>query len=251
MFKPTKRDIKRYQGMSVCILTPCGSYNVSARFAQDLANMIAYSWLHGLKIYQMGITERMVVDWARNDLARKARDHVNEYTDKKFTHVLWLDDDHVFNPDLALWLAREEFDMVSALYYGRTAPHYPVVYVKSQEMRDKDSSRENEEYIHYPLIEVPEKLFRCDAVGFGALLMRRDVFDRVPEPWFTLDWRAGEDIAFCVKAKAHGIDIMCDGRYKLGHIGPPPIVTHKTYAKAQEESPEQFESQKVKVLLNA
>ncbi len=241
MFKPTKKDKKRFEKMSVCILTPCGGYDMSGQFAQDVVNMVAYSWMNGLKVYQMGITQRMVVDWARNDLARKAKEHVCEYTGEKFTHLLWLDDDHVFNPDLALWLAREDYSMVSALYFGRTSPHYPVVYVKDQD---------GDKYKHFPLVDVPDSLFECDAVGFGALLMRRDVLDKVPEPWFTLDWQAGEDIAFCVKVKEFGVKIHCDGRYKLGHIGPPPIVTESTYQAAKLEHPEIFESEKIKVRLN-
>lgn len=242
MYKPTERDKERYNGMSVCILTPCGGYNVSVKWAQNVANMVAYSWLNGLRVYQMGITERMVVDWARNDLARKAREHANEYTGKSFTHLLWLDDDHVFNPDLACWLAREDRDMVSALYYGRTPPHYPVVYIHAKD--------DDKEFKHYPIVEVPDNLFECDAVGFGALLMKRDVLDRVPEPWFTIDWKAGEDIAFCKKAKDHGIGIYCDGRYKLGHIGVPPVITEKTYKQAQKDRPDIFNDKKVKILLN-
>lgn len=226
LFIPKHASVK---DKSVCILTPCGGYSVSARFAKSVANMVAYSWMHGLKVYQMGITERMVVDWARNDLAKKAKEHVNEYTGEQFTHLLWLDDDHVFNPDLACRLASYDLDMVSALYYGRTEPFYPVVYVKDEKGAD--------EYKHFPLIEVPDSLIEVDAVGFGALLMRRDVFARVPEPWFTVDWRAGEDIAFCLKAKKHGIRIFCDGAYKLGHIAPPSIVTHETYAAHLKKNP--------------
>ena len=225
-----KSEPGQFDDMSVCILTPCGSYDLSAKFAKCLANMIAYSWMNGLKIYQMGMTERMVVDWARNDLARKAVDHVNEYTDEKFTHLLWLDDDHVFNPDLAVCLARHKKDMVSALYFGRLSPHYPVVYVRNHDSEHK----------HYPLVEVPNALFQCDAAGFGALLMDRSVFDRVPEPWFTIDWRCGEDIAFCMSAKKHGVQIWCDGSYKLGHIAPPPIVTEKNYLSYKDANPDEF-----------
>jgi len=231
LYTPTDEDKKLFEKMAVCILTPCSGYHVFTKFCKDTANMIAYSWMHGLKVYQMGTTERMVVDWARNDLARKAKDHINEYTGEKFTHLLWLDDDHAFNPDLALFLARTNQDIVSALYFGRTSPHFPVAYVK-------DFS--GDKYKHFPIIEVPNTLIEVDAVGFGATLMRRDVFEKVSEPWFTIDWKCGEDIAFCVKAKEFGYKIMLDGQYKLGHIGVPPIITESTYRQAQEKNPEIF-----------
>ena len=241
IYVPTDEDRKAYEGLEIVILTPVGSYEVHAKFAKCVANLIAYSWMHGLKVYQMGITERMVVDWARNDLARQASEQTNEYTGNKFSHFLWLDDDHVFNPDLACYLARlADLDMVSALYFGRTQ-HLPVAYVKD------DSG---DKYKHYPLIEAPRALAEVDAVGFGALLMRRDVFDRVPEPWFTLDWHAGEDIAFCVRAKEHGVKVWLDGSYALGHIGPPQIVTEATYKQYLIDHAEEFKD-RIKVPLGS
>lgn len=219
LYEPDKRAKKKYKDYSILILTPCGGYDVKAKFAKCLANMISYSWMHGLKIHQMGMTERMVIHWARNDLAKQAKGKLNEYTGKPFTHILWLDDDHVFNPDMALYLANNgDKDVVSALYYGRTKP-LPVVYVKD-DTPDK--------YKHYPLIEVPRSLIEVDAIGFGACLMRADVLEKVPEPWFDFN-RAGEDIYFCVHAKEAGVKIYCDGSYILGHIGDPQIVTEKTY----------------------
>jgi thermostable 8-oxoguanine DNA glycosylase len=68
-YTPTKSDRKKFEELSVCILTPCRSHYNHIMFTRSVANMIAYSWLHGLKVYQMGVTEGMVVDWARNDLS--------------------------------------------------------------------------------------------------------------------------------------------------------------------------------------
>jgi len=202
--------------LSICVMTPCGSGSPPMEFVTSLVNMIAFSWLNGLRIYQIINTSRMVVDWARNELARTAIEHKCEYTGQYFTHILWLDDDMVFQPDLALrLLKRPNLDMVSGLYFGRGTP-LPVVFVK----RPEDKSR----HIHHNIADVPHALVEIDACGFGALMMRRDVLERVPEPWFTIDWQAGEDIAFCVKAKENGIRIWCDGTVILGHIGNRVIV---------------------------
>jgi len=237
LYAPSETDIRKYENYSICILTPCAGYTNSARFTKSVANMVAYSWMNGLRIYQMGITERMVVDWGRNELARTVKDKINEYTDEKFTHLLWLDDDHTFNPDLACALMRHDKDMVGALYFARVGKPLPVVYVCGEE-----------EYMHYPLIIAPNALFRCDAIGFGALLMRRNVLDRVPEPWFTLDWKCGEDLAFCISARKYGIEIYCDGQYKLGHIGAPPVVTEKDYLEHIEKYSAEY-ADKIKVQL--
>lgn len=229
----SKSDKAQFEKMRVAVLSPI--MHLEPQWVRSLANMVGYSWSRGLKILEMGITEREVVQWARNNLARNAV-HWDCYLDKQpFTHLLWLDTDHVFNPDLACALARHfasgEVDMVSALYFGRQSPYLPVAYVK-----DGGPS----EYTHYPLIEVPNCLCEVDAVGFGALLVKLDVFKRVPEPWFTLDTNAGEDIAFCVHAKKHGVRIFLDGQYKLGHFGEKQIITEKIYREYLDKNREQF-----------
>ena len=239
LYEPTKADRKIYERMSICILTPCKDYEAPLRFTKSVVNMVAYSWMHGLPIYQMGVTERMVIHWARNDLATQVREKINEYTGQKFTHILWLDDDHVFNPDLAVYLARHgDLDLVSALYFGRSGRHLPVVYVKDDNP---------DPYKHYPLIEVPANLCEVDAIGFGACLMRRDVLDRLPEPYFKFN-DCGEDIYFCVHAKQHGVRVWCDGSYMLGHIGEPGIVSHETYLRYMKDHEETFRD-RVKVPL--
>jgi hypothetical protein len=231
LYEPTTADREVYSRMSVVILTPCKDYEVPARFAKSVVNLVAYSWMHGLPVYQMGVTERMVIHWARSDLARIVRDKQNEYTGERFTHVLWLDDDHVFNPDLLVYLARHgDLDMVSALYYGRAGRHLPVVYVKDQNP---------DKYKHYPLVEVPPKLCEVDAVGFGALLMRRDVLDRMEEPYFRFN-DCGEDIYFCVHARERGMRVFVDGSYMLGHLGDMQTVTHETYLQYMRDNEETF-----------
>lgn len=230
LYSPPRAATQAWADYQLAILTPCKDYEVAARFAKSVANLIAYSWMQGLKVYAMGVTERMVVHWGRNDLVRTALRQQNEYTGEPFTHFLWLDDDSVFNPDLAVYLAHHgDLDIVSALYFGR-GPHLPVVYVK-------DGSADP--YKHYPLVEVPAKLCEVDAVGLGACLMQRQVFERLPEPWFAFNG-AGEDIYFCVSARAAGLRIFCDGSYRLGHIGPPQIVTEATYRAYMDAHQERY-----------
>ena len=81
------------------------------------------------------------------------------------------------------------------------------------------------------------------------MFMKRDVLDKVCEKPFTLDWRCGEDIAFCVEAKEKGVKIYCDGAYRLGHLGMAPIVTEKVYLKYQEEHPDEF-GEKIPIALD-
>lgn len=220
VYVPSKAERKRLEDLSVVILTPCKDYECSTRFTRSVVNMTAYSWMHGLRVCQMGVTERMVVHWGRNELARLALSHISDITGQRYSHILWLDDDHVFNPDMLLYLARHsDLDMVSALYFGRAGRHLPVCYIK-----DDNKDR----YTHYQMIEVPPTLCEVDAVGFGACLMRMDVLDRVPSPWFRFH-EAGEDIFFCVHAKERGVKIYVEGSYTIGHLGAQEEVTMETY----------------------
>jgi hypothetical protein len=140
LYKPTSRDKRKYKKMRVAIVTPCGTYSNPFIFTKSLANLIAYSYKHGLRVEAFGGTERMVIHWARNELARQALKV--DVDGKKPTHILWLDDDHTFNPDMLCYLARNgDKDVVSALYYGRQQ-HLPVAYVK-----DFDDDK----YKHFPL----------------------------------------------------------------------------------------------------
>ena len=89
------------------------------------------------------------------------------------------------------------------------------------------------------MIEAPESLCEVDAVGFGAVLMKRSVLDQVPEPWFAFK-DCGEDIYFCVHAKEAGVKIHLDGSYVLGHIGVPNIVTEKTYREYMDANQDKY-----------
>jgi hypothetical protein len=215
----TPEEMKHFAGMQVAILSPI-MFDYP-RFWTSVVNMIGYSWHHGIRVEEIAITERTVVDWARNDLAREAVSRKSMYTDKPYTHFLWLDSDHLFKADLLCQLARHDVDMVSAVYYKRLKDPTPVIYVRN----DKDP----EGLAHFPILEIPPRLCKVDACGFGAMLMKREVMEKVPEPWFTIDWRAGEDIAFCAKARRYGVDVYVDGQYTIAHIGSNKIITRNEY----------------------
>ncbi len=238
IYEPTPEDKEKYKDYSLVILTPCGSYFTHAKFCKSLADLIAYSWHCGLKIYKVGIKERMVVHWARNDLADQALKIGNIYTGEPYTHLLWLDDDMVFSPDLAVYLARNgDKDMVSALYYGRNQ-HVPVVYRKEEGEKD--------EMKHQQWVSVGPKMFQVDAVGYGCLLARREVYEKLPHPWFKFDG-GGEDIYFCVQAKKIGIEIWCDASYHCGHIGDQHVITHTDHMQYLEDHKDEFSDGLLKV----
>lgn len=241
----TDAERQMFSTMRVAILSPI--MFLHPEWVRSMVNATAYSWSQNLRVEDMGMIARTVVHWARNELVRAVMPLKSIHDDKPFTHFMWLDSDHVFDRDLFCQLARHfakpEIDMISALYFNRNEPHLPVVYVK-----DGGPSV----YTHYPLIEVPNCLCEVDAVGFGAIMTKREIFETMPDPWFHMTGRdgshIGEDMSFCVHAKEAGFRLFLDGQYKLGHFADPKVVTEKTYRQYCDEHPGIF-GDKIKVAL--
>lgn len=212
-----------FSDMRVAVISPVSK--VEPQWVRSLVNMMAYSWAHGLKIYEMGMITGQVVHWARDELVKQALSSTTR--EGPYTHFLFSDSDHTFPAEMACRLATHfqnpGVDMCSAVYYARNGDPLPVVYIR-------DPSRDDSKYMHYPIVGIPECLCEVDAVGFGAILIRREVFEALPVPRFRFDG-CGEDIFFCVNAKAKGFRVFVDGSLKIGHIRDPEIVTYEHFER--------------------
>lgn len=70
------------------------------------------------------------------------------------------------------------------------------------------------------------KVFSCDYVGGGWLMISKGVFENMQYPWWPpkiqefpngiIDY-CGEDVGVCLEAKKLGIDILVDPRVRVGH----------------------------------
>lgn len=143
--------------------------------------------------------------------------------ENKFDRVLWLDSDMTFMPDtLTRLMVRmdEGHDLVTGLYVKRTLPTKPVLF-KRIDMPEQDATSIKpcfDDYIDYPRNAV----FKIDGCGFGCVLTSVDLIKRIWDkhgPAFSPYRWAGEDIAFCYRAKLIGADMVCDSSIKCGHIG--------------------------------
>jgi GT2 family glycosyltransferase len=69
---------------------------------------------------------------------------------------------------------------------------------------------------------LPDNPFKVDAVGFGVVLIKTDVFDSIEWPFWRSIYKPGlrslgEDLYFCAKAKGAGFDIWVDPKVKCSH----------------------------------
>jgi hypothetical protein len=72
-----------------------------------------------------------------------------------------------------------------------------------------------------------KKPFTVDYTGFGWLLIKNGVFEKLEYPWFAPKMQVfesgnvqdmcGEDVSFCLDAKEDGYEIWCDPRIRVGH----------------------------------
>lgn len=139
-----------------------------------------------------------------------------------FDRILWLDSDMVFDRFLLRRLS-EHLDlgreMVTGLCFSRKEPIRPVIYKSmTTELRPDGAVPVVQHYTDYER----DSLFPVAGCGFAAVMMTvdllREVREQYPLPFFP-DRGFGEDLIFCLRARAIGKTIWCDSSIKLGHVG--------------------------------
>lgn len=158
------------------------------------------------------------VPFAREHLAAMALKYECDY-------LFMIDDDMMAPFDLFYSLVRHDRDIVSALAFTRNPPYQPVIYSVKEGWDPTSRSRyyTNQSVLNY----TRDSLVQCDAVGFGAVLIKTELFKEMPKPWFMSSSATGEDILFCCKAKEAGYKVFCDTSVKLGHLSDSLIVTEE------------------------
>lgn len=132
------------------------------------------------------------------------------------THMLWLDSDMTFPPNLFHRLYSHDLPMVACNYVKRSVPAFP-----------------NSRALNGKLIGTAKEtrgLEEAESAGFGAVLMQREVFENTPKPWFDTVWLdkgdklelLGEDVFFFRKARKladYPLFIDHSISQKIGHVG--------------------------------
>lgn len=197
----------------ILIAVPCMDM-VSARFAQSLTTLkkvgqCTVSFLIGSLVYD-----------SRNKLAGLAMQMEADY-------IMWFDSDMVFQPDtlermMDVLDKHPEIDILSGLYVRRGAPFTPVIFSKLE-------VNEHGELEWDDVVNIPDEPFEVAGCGFGCVLMKTDCLYEIASKenggmWFTPIAGAGEDCAFCIRARESGYKIWCDPRIELGHMAYAPVT---------------------------
>lgn len=206
--------------MKTIIAIPCMD-SVQTEFCRSICDM------KRVGIVQHNFTACSLIYQARTDLARIA---IKEKPD----FVLWLDSDVIFPDTLMVDLMNDMKgrDMVTAVYHMRRPPYQPVIWRK---LRRGLTAEETETEI---ATEYPEsELFEVEGCGFGAVMMRTEVLEAVADKYHSLFEPLpgfGEDLSFCLRARACGYSIWCDPKIQVGHKAAT-IVTKDTFKAYSEK----------------
>jgi hypothetical protein len=150
-----------------------------------------------------------------------------EHNIPRLEWLLQCDSDMVPPMATALRLLSHNLDIVAGYYVARQPPYKPCL-----ELADE---RGNPTY--EPLVDTLHPV-RVTGVGFGCVLVRRHVFEKMGSPWFEHARRPGwgEDDFFCDRAVAAGFKIHVDPQLEIGHLGVTAITP--AFGRAWSATPE-------------
>lgn len=168
--------------------------------------------------------------WFGHDIADNTNNLVREMYRQDKDWLWIMGDDHVFSPDLLNKLLAHDKEIVVPLCLMRNPPYRPVIF--SSVNTDKFDSTSDvtstaafskiENRIRINLDEYPDGgLVKIHSAGNAGMLIRREVFDFMPEPWFEAgrlsSVQLAEDLFFCDKARNANFELWADLDSSLGH----------------------------------
>jgi len=120
--------------------------------------------------------------------------------------LFFLDDDHVFAPNLLKRLLRHNLDIVGALCLQRRPPFAPCPRVNGAQL----------------VLEGEPGLVQVDELGGSGLLVRRSVFEAMERPWFLSGTQADgshmmDETYFSLRAREAGFKLFVDTGAVLTH----------------------------------
>jgi hypothetical protein len=153
---------------------------------------------------------------------------VDEFLKSDCTHLLFVDWDATFPPDIAERLLKEDKDIIGVNAAFKSSGNPVITHnLKGEE-------------INYPryLIE------QVSRIGMHVTLIKRKVFETIPWPWFHRDIiydqrkLGGEDYTFCLNASQnYGFEIWIHNHLsaEIGHINGTEIKTLIPHIRKQVE----------------
>lgn len=142
--------------------------------------------------------------------------------------LLWIDSDQRFPANSLEVLQARQAQVIGTNATTRREPILPTALNLEIKREMLAGKAEGEPYQVWSKVESRGKtgIEQVTAVGFAVTLINKEVFAKVPRPWFDIIWTdhgnvIGEDVAFCVKCMEVDIPVYVDHDLSMhiGHIG--------------------------------
>lgn len=206
------------------IMICCPGTSFSIQYIKNLTDLLC-SLQHNKLEYKVCTTYSRNIYETRNmsllGSPEKAQPEV-PFDGEDYSHILWIDDDITFKVEDFWNLYSTNLDIVSGLYIMSDNIQYAAV-----EHWDEDFFSENGffKFIKPEDIENIMKPFEVSYTGFGFLLIRKGVFEKIGYPWFEPTYVkikdaedfSMEDVTFCLKCKKNKIPVHVHPLVRLGH----------------------------------
>ena len=132
-----------------------------------------------------------------------------------YDYMLWVDSDVYFTPADFERLLKHDKEIVSGVYaysHGYNERHELLISMSAANIKNE-------------LYQQEHGLQPALWFGFGFVLIKRGVFEKIERPWFPTgkvpiagrQGFCGEDISWCLQARAAGFDLWVDCSLRLPH----------------------------------
>lgn len=205
--------------MKVAVCVPCRD-EVMTGFAFDFARMVGHD--SATRCQKKG-NELMLYTLAGTLIFDQRERLVETALKEGADAILFIDSDMRFPHDMIEIMLSRNVGIVGVNATTRRNPTLPTA-VNLIKTEDEDGN-----IISHKWEKVDSRgkdyMESVTAIGFGAVMIRKEVFKAVPKAWFDAGWGKtgiiGEDIHFCVKARDNGFEVYCDHELSMHikHIG--------------------------------
>ena len=238
---PLKKPVAAKRPLTVVACIPGREF--SGRFFDAWNEFVAKCHASGVNLI---ISRRYdaVVYYARNKVAggdvRRGPKQAPWGGELEYDFMLWIDSDVIFRFEDFQALLKHNADMVAGLYLMADNARFAAV----EQMNEETFKRNGEfEFLTPAKTAKHHGLIPVDYCGFGFVLVKKGVFEKVEYPWFRpiyiemgecSDFTA-EDVGFCMLAKKAGVQMLVDPSVVVGHekhvvLQPPMAAKAKVRA---------------------
>ena len=140
-----------------------------------------------------------------------------------YDYMLWVDSDNVFTTNDFIKLYQLNKEIASGLYLTQNGKNFATVKDWDEEFYKKHGAFE---FLTPEKIKDKKQPFVVDYTGFGFILIKRGVFEKLQYPWFRPIWKkfgninefTMEDVSFCHLVRELGMKVW---------VHPEVIVKHE------------------------